>query len=136
MTAVLLRLCEEDREKFAKPDWPEWIRFDEDALDDLDLVTLNQWESELNVSFDFLLLVDKPSRTVRWKAACVWMGLQLAGHKVPALEKFNIKPRKIAIKDEETAEPKSSRRRAKAADADPPSSSPSSEDEASETVSA
>lgn len=130
--AVLLRLCDEDRAKYAKPEWPEWVRFDENDLDDLDLVTLNKFESELNVSLDFLLMVDKPSRSVRWKAACVWMGLQMAGIKPGPLEKFNVKPRKIEVKDE----PKPKRSQAKAGDADPPSSSPSSEADQSETVSA
>lgn len=138
--AVLLRLCDEDREKYGKADekrgkaeWPEWIRYDETALDDLDLVTLNQYESELNVSLEFLLLVDKPSQTVRWTAAMVWMGLQMAGHKPPPLVDFNIKVRKIQVKDEKPAK---AARKPKAADADPPdsSSSPSSQDEASETA--
>lgn len=135
MTAVMLKLCDEDRAKYAKPDWPEWIRFDEHALDDLDLLTLNRFESELNVSLDFLLLVDKPSRTTRWKAACIWMGLQMAGIDVPPLAEFNIKPRRAQVRDEEP-EPKSRRTaKVKPGDADPPSSSPSSEADQSETVS-
>lgn len=133
MAAVLLRLCDEDRERFGKPDWPEWIRFDEAELDDQDLVTLNEYEAELNVSLQFLLLVDKPSQTVRWTAARVWLGLRMAGHQVPALLDFAIKVRKVQVKDE--PRPKRTTK-VKADDADPPSSSPSSEAEASETVSA
>lgn len=129
MVAVELRLCDEDREKFGGP---EWVRFDEKDLDDLDLEVLNRFESELNVSLDFLLLVDKPSSTVRWKAAMVWMGRQIAGVQTPELQKFLIKVRRMQIRDE----PKPKRTaKAKAGDADPPSSSPSSEAEASETVS-
>jgi len=142
MAAVLLRLCDEDREKYAQPGWPEWIRFDEHDLDDQDMVTLNEFESELNVSLEFLLLVDKPSRTVRWKGAQVWLGLRMAGHQVPPLPEFRIKVRQIQVKDEVAARPKEDEPKPKrttkprAGDADPPSSSPSSEAEVSETVSA
>lgn len=131
MAAVFLRLCEEDRAKYPGGDEDGWVRFDEAALDDLDLITLNRYESELNVSLEFLLLVDKPSRTTRWTAAQLWMARDMAGIKTPPLVDFNIKPRRIEVKDE----PKPRRAKTKAADAAPLSSSPSSPDEVSETAS-
>jgi hypothetical protein len=55
----------------------------------------------------------------------------MAGIETPDLPDFNIKVRKVEIKDE----PKPKRAKAKAADADPPPSAPSSDATVSETVS-
>src|SRR5688572_9451794 len=100
MAAVLLRLCEEDRAKYPGGDEEGWVRFDEAALDDLDLVTLNQYEADLNCTIEFLLIVDKASQSARWTAARVWLARKMAGIKTPDLPDFNIKVRKVEIKDE------------------------------------
>lgn len=129
---VYLRLCDEDQEKYPGGD-DGWVRFSEAMLDDLDLVTLNQFEADLNVSLEFLLQVDKPSQTVRWIAAQVWMARKIAGIDTPSLPDFNIKVRKV-----QTSNRKPKSREPEAVDVDPPdlSSEPSSEEEASQTASA
>lgn len=130
--AILLRLHEEDRAKYPGGDEGGWVRFDPLDLDDLSLKTLNEYEAAMNCSIEFLLRVDQPAQTVRWTAARVWLARKMAGITTPDLPDFDIKVRKVEIKDE----PKLKRTtKAKAGDADPPSSSPSSEAEASETVS-
>jgi hypothetical protein len=129
--AVLLRLCDEDREKYDKPDDPEWVRFDEQALDDLDFKTLNDLEFGLGLSLEFLFRVDKVAQTARWTAARVWLARKMAGVDTPEWDKFDIKVRKVQVKQE-----KAKAGKAKAGDVDPPDSSPSSEAEASGTESA
>lgn len=126
MAAVLLRLCDEDR---AALGGDEWLRFDEAHLDDLDFDTLNSYESEFGISLEYLLSVDKLAKTARWTAARVWLALKWSGVKVPRWKDFNLKVRKVQVKPEKATKPK-------AADADPPTSSPSSDAGASETVSA
>lgn len=130
--AVLLRLCEADRETFPGGE-DGWVRFDEKALDDLDFNTLDRYETGLGVSLEWILSIDKVAQTARWTAARVWLARKMAEiEPTPPLNKFPIKVRQVEVKEEQ----KPKRAKAKGADADPPSSSPSSEAEASETVSA
>lgn len=126
MTAVLLRLCEEDRAKYPGGDEDGWVRFDAKSLDDLDFNTLDAYETGLGVSLEWVLRIDAVAQTARWTAARVWLARKMASiEPTPPLDKFNIKVRQVEVKDEPKA----------AGDADPPSSSPSSADEASETAS-
>lgn len=129
--ATLLKLCPEDQQKY--PGGPEWYRFDEHELDDLDLLQLNAFEVGLNCTLDFLFRVDKPANSIRWTAARVWLARRMAGLETPPLPDFAIKPRKVEIKEE----PKPKARKAKVGDDDvPPSSAPSSDAEVSGTASA
>jgi hypothetical protein len=133
MAAVLLRLCEEDRAKYPGGDEEGWMRFDEKALDELDFNTLDSYETGLGISLEWILSIDKVAQTARWTAARVWLARKMAGMEpTPPLSKFGIKTRKVEVRDEK---PVKAARKPKAADADPPSSSPSSEAEASETAS-
>lgn len=132
--AVLARLCDKDRESFGGP---EWVRFDEHDLDDQPFTVLRDFETQLDTTLDFLLLVDKVARTERWKVAQVWLGRKLAGIDTPDWADFDVKPRKIEFKDEAdstAAEPEPGTD-GDGGDADPPSSAPSSAAKASRKVS-
>jgi hypothetical protein len=99
--AVLIRMCDEDRQRF--PGGPEWLRFDEADLDDLDGVILADYETSMNVWFHNLYNFDKPRNTIRWQMCQVWMACRLAGMDVPALVEFTIKIRKVERKEEPAA---------------------------------
>ncbi|HZM83768.1 MAG TPA: hypothetical protein VFC19_49245 [Candidatus Limnocylindrales bacterium] len=94
----LLRLCDEDREQF--PGGPEWLRWNEADLDDVDGVTLAEYESSMNVWFSTLYAFDKPRNTIRWQMCQVWLARRLAGVETPDLHEFRIKIRKVEWKDE------------------------------------
>lgn len=129
--AVLMRLCDEDLESFPGP---EWVRFDEADLDDLSFKTLHEFEVKLDTTIEFLLLVDKTARTTKWTAARAWMARKLAGVDTPDFDDFDIKPRKVQIKDEPAAE-QPGQDGDEGGDADPPSSAPSSAAKASKKAS-
>lgn len=130
MAVVLARLGDEDRESFGGP---EWVRFDESELDDQPFSVLAQFETQMDTTLDFLLLVDKVARTERWKVAQVWLGRKLAGIDTPKWVDFDVKPRKIQFQ-EEAVEP-AVEADDKGGDADPPSSAPSSAAKASKKAS-
>lgn len=113
MTAVRLRLCDADREKFGGP---EWVTFDGDELDDQPNSVLLDFENELNTTIEFLYRVDRPAQTARWMAARVWLARKMAGVETPSYKDFEIRPRKVIVEVV-----------AADADADPPSSSTSTE---------
>lgn len=111
MTAVRLRLCDEDLERFGGP---EWVTFDQAELDDLPVQTLNEFELELNQPLKLILGVHQRLGMELWKAAAVWMGRKMAGIETPGFAKFDIKSRKMQVED-------------LGGDVDPPSSPTSSE---------
>lgn len=124
--AVLLRLCDEDREKYGGP---EWIRFDETVLDRLPFSKLHELETGLNITFSWLFNIDKRAGMLRWKVAQVWLARKLADIETPDLPEFDVMPMLIETKpDEPTAA-------IEGGDADPPDSSPSSADVPSKTAS-
>lgn len=108
MAAVLLRLCDEDRETYDITQ--EWLRFDDADLDDVDSTTLSEYEVGMGAYFHILDSFDRPRNTIRWQACQVWLACRLAGFKIPDLFEFRIKIRKVERKDEPTA----------AGDVDPP----------------
>jgi hypothetical protein len=118
VTAVRLRLCDEDQESFGGP---EWITFDDADLDDQPNSVLIDFENQIGASLEFLYRVDKLARTERWKTVRIWMARMMAGVETVPYREFEIKPRKVTIEEATAAEPEGD-------DADPPSSPSSSED--------
>lgn len=117
--ATEFRLCDEDRAKFGGP---EWVMFDEADLDDVDSVTLADYEARLGIQFHILYAYDEPRNSIRWQAAQIWLARQMAGVDTPDLWDFRIKVRKVERRDVATSD----------GDAVPPdSSSPSTAGRAS-----
>lgn len=123
--AVLLRLCDEDRQKYGGP---EWVRFDEKALDRLPFSKLHELEVGLNITFNWLFNIDKRANMLRWKVAQVWLARKLADIETPDLPEFDVMPMLIEVKPDDGAE-------IEVGDAVPPGSLPSSADVPSKTAS-
>lgn len=122
MTAVELRLCDEDREQWGGP---EWVRFDENDLDDIPWQKQYEWEiGDFGLSIDFVMRVDWPARTARGKVCAVWLARTMAGVETPPLKDFKIKTGRKSLLI---------RAAPKAGDADPPDDAPSSTEDQSQT---
>lgn len=114
--AVLLRLCDEDQVRFPGGD-DGWVRFDEDALSDVDSTELSDYEAGMQASFNELFTVDKPRNTILWRTIEVWLARRMAGLETPPLAEFRIKTLKVQRKPEPDGKP------VEGGDADPPVSS-------------
>jgi hypothetical protein len=99
--ATKFRLCDEDREKFGGP---EWVTLDIKVLDDLPLSVLRPIEEQVkafcdNKSLLVVLAYELGGGTMLGKAVATWVARQLEGHAEPALDKFDVKPRKIELEE-------------------------------------
>jgi hypothetical protein len=127
MTTLHIRLCDGDRERYGGP---EWVAYDEDALNDLTADVLEQWEAEL-LPHGITLLESTSAwgYNLTMKAARVlfWVALRQAGVVVPyagfvpkVMAAAVMTPQQWALREERAAVETAQAEAAVGDDADPP----------------
>lgn len=87
-TAVEIKLCDEDREKYGGD---EWLPFDSAEYASMDGDKLIALEDGMGMSFFRLRRVEIPNMTMRATKAIVWLARQRAGLTEPTFDKLNVK---------------------------------------------
>lgn len=88
MSAVEIKLCDEDREKYGGP---EWMTFDLAEYTSMDGDKLIALEAGMGMSFFRLRRIEAPEGTMRGTKAMVWLARQRAGLTEPGFDKLNVK---------------------------------------------
>jgi hypothetical protein len=88
MSAVEIKLCDEDRKKYGGP---EWLPFDFTEYTSMDGDKLIELEAGMGMSFFRLRRVEIPEGTMRATKATVWLARQRAGLTEPSFAKLNVK---------------------------------------------
>lgn len=88
MSAIEIKLCDEDRGKYGGP---EWMTFDLSEYASMDGDKLIALEAGMNMSFFRLRRIEAPEGTARGTKAMVWLARQRAGLTEPTFDKLNVK---------------------------------------------